>query len=292
MIPSANTLALVLFVLAVQASPGEPPLTDAVEAAVPAVPALPSVHLAPIGELADVAAYVQAVVGRVDRLVRQAEEAADPMIRADLLLAAANRILAYQLEPACTREFLGITGKRAAADEDALRTALDRADALIGRAQTDLPVILDGDASSSGDLRQTKYHLETLQAFSAALRAYLLARNGADPGSNPPAAPDLPETASARRAALKLSVLLEDPNGQVAAAAAFWQACLRSRAQDVTRVMFLLPPALSNPPGKALPFAFFSKLLRCRLLASSGGHAGALALLAQIEERCDDWLLD
>ncbi len=283
-------LTLVLCTAAVQAGP--PPSTDTVKVAAPSLPGLPPVRLAPIGEFADVTTYVQAVVGRVEGLVRQSEEATDPMTRADLLLAAANRILAHQLEPACTREFLGITGKRAAAGEDALRTALDRADVLIGKAQTGLTAISDEGASPSDDLRQAKYRLETLQAFSAALRAYLLGRNGSDPGGDQAAGPDLPETASARRAALQLSVLLEDPNRQVAAAAALWQACLRSRAQDLTRVMFLLPPALSSPPGKALPFAFFAKLLRCRLLASSGGHAAALALLAQIEERCDDWLLD
>jgi hypothetical protein len=38
-----------------------------------------------------------------------------------------------------------------------------------------------------------------------------------------------------------------------------------------------------------MPYAFFARLLRCRLIAARGGPATALALLMQIEERCDEW---
>ena len=41
-----------------------------------------------------------------------------------------------------------------------------------------------------------------------------------------------------------------------------------------------------------MPYAFFSRLLRCRLLADQGGWAVALTLLMQVEERCNDWFSD
>lgn len=292
MIPNGKTFALAFFAFAVQAGPGEPPSTSTINLAAPPLTVLPPVRLGPIGESADVAAYLRAVTNRVDGLVRQAEDATEPMTRVGFFLAAANQILAYQLEPACTCEFLGIADRQVAADEDKLRPALDRADALLGKAQNELTTISKETEPPGNHLRESEYRLETLQAFAGALRAYLLGRKDPGPGGELPAAPGPSGTASARRAALQLSVLLEDPHHQVAAAAALWQACLRSGAPDLTRVMSLLPPALSDPPAQDLPFAFFSKLLRCRLLASSGGHAAALALAVQIEDRCDDWLSD
>lgn len=112
------------------------------------------------------------------------------------------------------------------------------------------------------------------------MRAFLL--GGDDPES----------LRASRRAASRLSVLLEDDNPQIAAAAGLWQACLRSRDSDPSRALELLDAALADLPRESLPFSFFARLLRCRLIAARGGHAAALALLTQIEDRCEDWLPD
>ncbi len=95
---------------------------------------------------------------------------------------------------------------------------------------------------------------------------------------------------AARRAASRLAVLLEDDRPQVAAAAALWQASLRARESDPSRAMSVLGLVLSRPRQGTLPFAFFARLLRCRILASRGGHAVALALLTQLEDRSDIWM--
>jgi hypothetical protein len=243
----------------------------------------PEVRLSALPGFADDGALIESVTSRVTELQQQAADADDPQRKAGFLLAAANLILAEQLEPACTRRFFQLDPPPQKDDALAVAPALARSDVLIAEAEASLPPAAEHDAPDEDartiDRRGDELHrtVETLKAFAQALRAYLTAEADADPAR------------TARRAASGLSVLLEDDNPQVAAAAAFWQACLRATDPDPTPALAVLDPAVIDPPPGSLRFGFFSRLLRCRVLAARGGSAAALALLLQVEERANDW---
>lgn len=258
-------------------------------------------RLAPMPGFDDDAAYVRSIASRVDELAAQAERVDDRMKRADLLAAAVNLILAHQVEPYCSRRLLQLQSDDDVVDKAESQSAFDRADELIARAKTALHewsarrTLQDRDPASSkrgglspgpalrsGPASEIGQRLDTLQAFASGLRAYLL------PGSNDP-----------RRAASGLAPLIEDRNRAVSAAATLWQACLRSNDSDRARALSVLAPPLADPAPGSMPYAFFARLLRCRLIAERGrdgkddhdpSPVAALALLMQIEERCDEWL--
>ena len=245
------------------------------------LPEPPLLRLAPIAGFDDDVSYRRTIAGRVAELVEAAEHADDAALRANLLLAAANEILAYQIEPACTRTILGIAqdAPGAVLNDPEVNAALDRADELLGRVKSTLQETPPAEPSAPEDpkLAERIRRASALQAFAQAQRAYL-------------SRTDQPEAARhARRAASDLSVVLEDSDERVAAAAVLWQALLRGREADPTPALSALELALSDPSTKAKPFAFFSCLLRCRLLAARGGSAASLAILLQIEERCGEW---
>ncbi len=243
----------------------------------------PEVRLGASPGFAADGAFLESVTSRIAELQQQAADADDPQRKAGFLLAAANLILAEQLEPACTRRFFQLDPPPRKDDALAVAPALARGDALIAEAEASLLPPAEHDAPDENapttarrgdDLHRT---VETLKAFARALRAYLAAEADADPAR------------TARRAASGLSVLLEDDNPQVAAAGAFWQACLRATDPDPTPALAVLDPAVIDPPPGSLRFGFFSRLLRCRVLAARGGSAAALALLLQVEDRANDW---
>jgi hypothetical protein len=64
---------------------------------------------------------------------------------------------------------------------------------------------------------------------------------------------------------------------------------LRSREEDPAAAMAVLDMSLSDAPRQAMPHAFFVRLLRARLSAKQGSYAASLALLMQMEERCEFW---
>ncbi len=251
---------------------------DASDKAGPTPPEAPGVRLAAIDGFDDDAAYLRSVASRVAELVELAGRADDPVARADLLLAAANLILAHQLEPACTNALLGVDDKPATArDHGGLAASLDRADEFLDRAEAVVQPVQDGDDPPGSGGEASKRRLGMVRAFARALRAYLLPDESAEAKRN------------ARRAASRLSALLEEDDEKVTAAARLWQASLRGREADPTPALSLLDLALSDPPREALTYAFFARLLRCRLVAKQGGFAAALALLSQLEERCEEW---
>jgi len=243
----------------------------------------PEIRLSALTGFADDRAFLESVTSRIAEFQQQAADADDPQRKAALLLAAANLILAEQLEPACTRRFFQLDPLPQEDDALAVAPALARSDVLIAEAEASLRPPAEHDAADEDaptiDRRDHELHrtVETLKAFAQAIRAYLTAEADADPAR------------TARRAASGLSVLLEDDNPQVAAAAAFWQACLRATDPDPTPALAVLDPAVIDPPPGSLRFGFFSRLLRCRVLAARGGSAAALALLLQVEERANDW---
>ncbi len=241
---------------------------------------LPVVRLAHIPGFDDDTAYARSIATRVEELAAQASRADDLTKRVDLLAASANLALAHQIEPACTHRLLQFHSDEEVFEEAALRSALDRADELITQAQNTLRKVDDVDDLPEGWSAQSGRRLETLDIFAVGLRAYLL------PGAGDEA------VRSVRRAVSRLAPLLEDQSPAVTAAANLWQACLKSRYSDPARALSVLGPALADPPRGSMPYAFFARLERCRLIAKRGGPAAALALLMQIEEHCDDWLTD
>lgn len=246
--------------------------------AVPPLPDLPRVRLAALPGFEDDAAYLRSIAARLTELEIQARQAGDSMKQAESLLAAANLILARQLEPTCTRRLLHVDGNMDERGEPDLCSALDRADALIERAGAALKELQVREDQPVDRLQQITHRLQTLGAFATGLRAFLF------PDKGPQAARD------ARRAASGLAPLREDTYQPVAAAASLWQACLRSLESDQEPALAALALALSDPVPESMPYAFFARLLRCRLLADRGHPAAALALLMQVEERCGEWL--
>jgi hypothetical protein len=252
----------------------------------------------------DETAYLSSIEARVSEMAARARATDEPVASAELLLAAANLILARKLEPACSRGLHGIAIIRELGLAEAgIELDLDRAEEHLAGAEaalTQAALIPRADRKGAhaneretepqpADSRQTpeamppersedlRRQLGTLQAFAVALRAYLL--------------PDelCKGERSTRRAASRLAPLLEETDAEVAAAAQLWHACLRAREADPTPALSVLQLALADPPPQALPYAFFARLLRCRLVAHRGGFVTALALLTQIEHRCEEW---
>ena len=83
--------------------------------------------------------------------------------------------------------------------------------------------------------------------------------------------------------------MLESSDQRIAGAASLWQAALFLNAGLADRALALLEPALAAPPTKHLRPAFFARLLRCRAIADQQRYTTALALLFQLEERCEEW---
>ena len=250
------------------------------EEAVDPRPTAPEVLIAMVPGYDDEVAYRRSMALRVKELARLAELTQEPLAHADLLSAAANRVLAHGLEPACTRAVLGIDDCEDADDREArLRATLDKADEILADAESALNKAQEGEAASADRRRESQHHLEMLQAFGQALREYLLPGDSAAGRS------------TARQAASRLSGLLEHRDPQVAAAARMWQAHLRTRNEDPRRALSVLHLALADPSPEGLRHAFFARLLRCRIIAGRGGFATALALLIQLEERCPEWFV-
>jgi len=236
--------------------------------------------LAPQPGFADAAAFLASVTSRVAELQEQAGEEADAVRKTGFLLAAANLILAEQLEPSCSRKFLQLDNPQH--DDDALvAAALDRVDAMLVEAEalllTEQKDSMNENPPPTDQPKDLNRIVVTLKAFAQALRAYLILEADSD------------SSRVARRAASGLSIILEDDNPQIAAAAAFWQATLRAMEPDPTPALDILDRAIVDLPIDAPRFGFFSRLLRCRLVAARGGPAAALALLMQVEERADGW---
>ena len=253
-------------------------------------PDAPHVRLAPVDGIDDESAFVEAVQSRVDALVSRSTLLSDKSKAAIFRLAAANLILGEQLEPTCTRIFLGIDGAEPRDDMPGRRRALDHVDELLNRVRdylTESPTDPDeanstkpnpGEGEREPAASRMAKDLALLQAFSKALRAYLLAEDGS-------------EDLDSRRAASALSSALEDARPQVAAAAALWQALLRSREADPRPVLAALDPVLLDPSRNAMPYAFFSRLQRCHTMARVEHPAGPIALLMRMEDMVDDWIV-
>lgn len=245
-------------------------------------PDLPTVRVATIPQFDDEPAYVSAITAQAQELTAEAEGTDDPARRTALQLAEANLLLARKLEVPCTRRLLEVPSAGDLEDVLRCREVLQRADELLEATEVALQALKNGQDSGElkGWVAKSQRRLDVLRAFAAALRAYLVPLEG-EPGLE-----------GMRRAASLMAPLLEDRDAKTAAAANLWYTCLRRQLGDRVRTLSTLQPALADPVHEALPYAFFGRLLRCRLIAERGGYPTALALLMQIEERCNEWFED
>ncbi|MFQ5414439.1 MAG: hypothetical protein ACE5E6_08270 [Phycisphaerae bacterium] len=325
--PALHAIVAIILVSPPAADGPEPAAPVRADTVRSPAPAIPTVRLAPVDGFATESAYLADITRRAERFTAIAATSEHNAARARLHLAAANVLLAKYVEPTCTRWLLGIIAddttadagpNGSEADPDATganaqgnsaaganvaganvadtsttgtrKPAAHTADAnlidIMGRVHNALASATRHlDAAPAGgrtDVAEQKtlaQSRDTLEAFAAAVAALLAA--SADERDN----------ARLRRAASAVSGLLEDSDPAVAAAAALYQAALRSEAGDLERALNTLDLALAPPPRGAMPLAFFARLYRCRLIARRGGHAVALALLYQMEERCHEWFV-
>jgi len=236
-----------------------------------------ALRLAPISGFESDDDYLRAVRCKVADLCKEEVAATDPLIEIDHRVAAANLLLGKCLEPACSAKFLGIASPVSA---NQTRSTFEEVDAVLAHADGLVLQAEAGGDSSPGRLREIARQVATLRTFSDALRVYLLMDAEDDVERR------------ARHAAASLSVLLEDANPEVVAAATLWQARLRSVSAKPARALTLLDPPLARPPSGTLRYSFFARLLSCRLIAGGGGYGSATALMIQMEKLVDEWFVD
>ena len=237
------------------------------------LPPIPEVQFAAPEGHENFAAYQDWVAQELHRLEQAAEQPDDPAERRVLLTTAANHALAHGLSLAATCRVLSIKG--GVCDQDAA-ALIARVEKLLGRARID-PGQPEGRIDQEADpaaAPDTVDRKAALHDFAKALRAAM--------------SPDRSLNDAGRAAASGLSRWREDPDPGISSAAGLWQAFIRSAEMDRTPALSILGLATTDPKPGTLPFAFFGRLLRCRLVAQDS-PAAALALLLQLEERCQTW---
>ncbi|MCH8240987.1 MAG: hypothetical protein IH897_00075 [Planctomycetes bacterium] len=244
------------------------------------LPTLPAVRLAVPEPYKDEQAYLGAKRAEVDGLVALAEQTDDPLEQCRHRLSAANMILSYLIEPACSARLLRIEPAAQPPDVDDVRKTLDDADRLLRRVDETLVQLAKANETPDPMVSGFRHALETLDAFREAIQIYLLSDAASEES-----------VALTRRGASRLSAWLEDDDERIRITATFWQACLRDRVSKPKRVRQLLGSVLADAPTGAVRAAFFSRLLSCRILAKTEGYVTSLALLTQLEARCDRWFI-
>jgi hypothetical protein len=240
---------------------------------------IPSLRLTPIEGFADDESYTRSISSQAEELATRARQTDDLPTRVDLLLASANLLLGHAVEPACSARLLGMTVQIPPLTDETLKAAFDRVDTVLVEADSALDAAGELPEPPDDWITQASDRLTLLGAFAHALRAYLIGGSEADAAD------------ADRRAASRLSPLREDRRPRVSAAATLWQAALRARGPESSRAMSGLNLVLSRPRIDTLPYSFFARLLRCRIIADRGGYAAAAALLTQLEERVASWFV-
>lgn len=237
---------------------------------------LPEVHLAKLEGFDTEPEYLVAKREQSEALAKRAIDEREESVRADFWLACANHILAYEIEPACSRRFhrLDVSDAPVSADVTA---ALLRTDTALQRAGELLEILRSRDTTDAAWLARFTRNHRTLVAFARGLGEYLVPASGDD------------RVAKAREAASALAIPMEDSDKVVALTATLWHAALRARAGDPEAALAVLPMTASDAPKSSQPQAYFARLLRCELLAQRGGYGVALALLAKLDEPVAGW---
>ncbi len=226
-------------------------------------------------------AYVRASEARVAELLDRASHAADELTAATLRLAAANLLLAEQLDAPCSLKLLrtlGLPDQEATGDVvDVLKHARALLDEVGQRIDKKMEQVADMDEDLAGSWAALQSNQTSLNAFLGALHVFLL------PQEHDNVARAL------RRAASGLAPLLERAEPDIVAAAALWYAMLRAGEKSKRSALSVLDPVLKGRPTAGTNFAFYGRLLRCRLIADRSSPPTALALLLQLEDMLGDW---
>ena len=247
---------------------------------------LPSVELESIAGYENEAAFLQAIADQLAKIRTHGDdESATASVEAKL--QATNLLLRKALEPPISRALLNMPaidpppnalrrpGDNAA--DDSMGWTVTGAELSLAAAEDLLRKLADDEDADEQWLSEHRQKAQTLQAFSGAFAAVLLHR------AEKSASPDF------RVAASKLSPLLEDPHPEVSAAARLYYAWLRGLAGERSQALAVLDPVTTAPQRDTLPYSFFARLLRCRIIAQQQGYPAAIALLLKIESRVDDW---
>lgn len=260
----------------------EDPPRPAAQPEIAIIAPLPELRLAAIPEHEDETAFRRSIAAKAEEWLKTAEVTEDRMAKIEFQLAAANVILARELEPLCSHAVLETITKvpTAGIAKEQASEALDRANAALSSAETLLQTALAESPEDNEKVKDAERRREVLQSFADALRAVIVPMEGAE------------GPRQARKAASRLSILLEDTNPRITTAAILWYALLRSREGDRDAAIAVLDSALSDPPRQSMIPGFFARIMRCQLMAPQGGHAAAFALLVQLEPRCDLWFTD
>ncbi len=228
---------------------------------------------------------------RSGALIDAANKVGDPQGNSLKSLAAANIIIARQLEPFSSIAVLNLLPESSDADRKSIRDSLDQAEKLIAQAKELLAAQVPPDEPAadtpatdqpkSDSLTPNRAQLlsavDVLQSFLNGQRVYLLGET--EPGAR-------------RRAASALAPLLEDSDKRVAAAARLWQALLRGLEPDPTAALQILDSPMSPPHPETWPYGLFSKVLRCRYQGVQGSWSSSLVMLVHIEEQLEAWVPD
>ena len=205
---------------------------------------------------------------QIATLARRERAAREPAAQLPLVLARANLRLSRQAEPALTRLMLhdatSADGGRLAATLVPAQADLKRAAALLTRLEQS-PAPHKAAAKQRERWRSEAANLTVLSDAMAALAG----------------------KADAQSCLTALGPLAASKQADLAAAARLLQAALMRQTGKVNEAIALLEPAVIPP--EQLPYDFFARLLRCRLLADRGGHAIAAAMAVQIDARCESW---
>lgn len=244
------------------------------------LPAMPAVRLAVPDPYTDEQSYLAAKRAEVDGFVALVEQTDDPLEQCRHRLSAANIILSYLVEPWCSAKLLRIEEFAPPSDLDEVRKTFAEVNRLLRRVDETLVQLVKANETPDPMVSGFRHALETLDAFREAIRIYLLSDVTNEDSVSP-----------TRRAASRLSAWLEEDDERIRMTATFWQACLRERVSKPKRVRQLLGPVLADAPVAAVHAALFSRLLSCRIVAKSEGYVTSLALLTQLEARCDRWFI-
>ncbi len=211
-------------------------------------------------------AYAQGVDEALKTLHERAATAKDRSLQARLLLAAANLRLARRAEPFLTKAVLGDDSQAVRRDLGATaRKALQearRASELLGAKPA--PVSMP-----KGDPVDLSTVARTMRIFASSLLACA-------------------EGKEVDQAISALKPLVESKRSDTAKSAQIVRALLRMEASRFEEALSALPPALEAP--KELPWDFFLRILRCRVLAEQQRYAMAGVLLLRMEAECEKWL--
>lgn len=225
----------------------------------------------------------------IAKAIESAASESRPVTKARYLLAAANFILARQLEPVCSTGFSNISSAGSSSNEESIRQSLDQAAAHIRNAREVLASIgkepEPNDAEKPAEAGNTApteaetliHSADALQSFLDGQRAFLLPES--DAGSR-------------RKAASALAPFLEDPDPKVAAAARLWQALLRSLEADPAAALHILESSAEPASADAWPFGLFGRVLQFRLKGVQGAWSTALVQLIRMEDQLENWVPD